>query len=95
MIKVVAKFLIKKEKVDEVKSITKELIDQTREEDGNLSYELYQDIDNPQIFSFIEEWQSKEALEAHMGTDHFKKALPELESISAAEAEINTYKLIN
>lgn len=94
MIKVVAKFLIKKEKVDEVRSITKELIDQTREEDGNLSYELYQDIDNPQIFSFIEEWQSKEALEAHMGTDHFKKALPELESISAGEPEINSYKLI-
>jgi hypothetical protein len=36
MIKVVAKFLIKKEKVDEVKSITKELIDQTREEDVDI-----------------------------------------------------------
>jgi quinol monooxygenase YgiN len=95
MIKVVAKFVIKEEKVDKVKSITKELIEKTREEDGNIAYELYQDTDNPQIFSFIEEWKDKEALETHMGTDHFKKALPELESISAAEAEINTYKLIN
>jgi|AntRauTorckE6833_2_1112554.scaffolds.fasta_scaffold133658_1 quinol monooxygenase YgiN len=94
MIKVVAKFVIKKEKIDEVKSITKDLIEKTRKEDGNIKYELYQGTDNPQIFSFIEEWKSKDALEAHMGTEHFKKAVPELENISVSEPEINTYKLI-
>jgi len=94
MIKVVAKFIIKKEKVDQVKSITEDLIEQTRKEEGNIIYELYQDLYNPQIFSFIEEWQSKEALEAHMETKHFKKAVPELENISSAEPEINSFKLI-
>lgn len=94
MIKVAAKFLVKKEKVDEVKSITQDLIDKTRKEEGNITYELYQDIDNQQIFTFIEEWESTKALQDHMKTEHFKKALPKLEEISAAEPEINTYKLI-
>lgn len=94
MIKVVAKFVIKSDRIEEMKSVCSDLIDETRKENGNISYELYQDVNNPEIFSFIEEWESQEALEKHMQTDHFKKAEVHFGNFSAKDPEINIYSLV-
>jgi len=91
MIKVVAKFEVESDKVDEFKQIASELIDKTRLEEGNISYELYQNNKNEQILTFIEEWKNQKALEAHMETNHLKTVLPKFQKISTTEPEINTY----
>ena len=91
MIKVVAKFEVESNKVDEFKQIASELIDKTRQEKGNISYELYQNNKNEQILTFIEEWKNQKALETHMETNHFRTALPKFQKISTVEPEINTY----
>jgi quinol monooxygenase YgiN len=44
----------------------------TRAEPGNRSYVLHQDLDNPARFFFYETWVSREALNAHLSTPHFK-----------------------
>ncbi|MFW5873726.1 MAG: putative quinol monooxygenase [Bacillota bacterium] len=97
MIKVVAKFVVQEDRVDDFKDMVTELIEKTRKEEGNVFYELYQDVSNPQTLAFIEEWESQEALKAHMGTDHFKKTVPKLEGLlihDMDEPEINIYKLV-
>ncbi|SDL52605.1 putative quinol monooxygenase [Halarsenatibacter silvermanii] len=66
MIKVVAKLIVQEDKIDEFKKKTENLIAKTRQEDGNISYELHQDINNNQIFSFLEEWQREEHLKKHI-----------------------------
>jgi len=91
MIKVVAKFEVESDRIDEFKQIASELIDKTRQEEGNISYELYQNNKNKQILTFIEEWENQKALETHMKTNHFRTALPKFQKISTAEPEINTY----
>ena len=97
MIKVVAKFIVQQNKIEEFKDRVEELIEKTRQEEGNVFYELYQDVENAQVLTFIEEWESPEALKAHMKTDHFQEIVPELEKLlikEMEEVEINIYKLV-
>ena len=54
MIKIVAENYIKEEYQEEFLKLTKELIILSREEKGNISYHLYQDINDDSHFTFIE-----------------------------------------
>jgi quinol monooxygenase YgiN len=44
----------------------------TRQEPGNEQYVLHRDAQDPSLFVFIEHWKSKQALDEHMETAHFK-----------------------
>lgn len=95
VIKVVAKNFIKSENKNEVLEIIKELVEKTREEKGCIKYELFQDIENEGIITFIEEWESREALGAHMASEHFKRIVPQLKDYMEKDGEISIYtKLI-
>lgn len=76
MIKVVAKFFVNEEGMDEFLILANELVRQTRKEKGCLSYELVQDVDSPDILIIIEEWESEEALIMHKASGHFTTLLP-------------------
>jgi quinol monooxygenase YgiN len=62
------------ERAEELKEVCLGLIEPTRKEEGCISYDLYQDVTNPGKFTFIENWQSKEHLDAHLNTPHFVAA---------------------
>lgn len=81
MILIVAKSIIKKEYIKEYKDLVKELIEKSRKEEGNISYDLHQDINNPQAFVFVEYWKDIESIEAHNNSEHFKKIIPEINKI--------------
>ena len=66
MIKIVAENYIKEEYQKEFLKLTKELIILSREEKGNISYHLYQDINDDSHFTFIEEWQNQEAIDVNI-----------------------------
>ena len=93
MLKVVAKSVVKEDKIDEYKNNVEELIEKTRNEEKNISYELYQDLDNPNVLTFIEEWEDKAGLDKHMESDHFKKIVPKLDELRE-KGKVNIYKLI-
>lgn len=95
MIKVVAKNFAKKEKINEVLKLCTELIDATRNEEGCKKYELYQDEKDSAILTFIEAWESREALEKHLKSEHFIRIVPLLGNLMSKKAEMNVYgKLI-
>lgn len=94
MIKVVAKSVIKKECLEKYNSLVTKLIEETRKEKGNISYELYQDINNPCILTFIEEWSDEESLNLHLQSIHFTTIVPKLDLLRENESEINIYRLI-
>ena len=77
MIKIVAENYIKEEYQEEFLKLTKELIILSREEKGNISYHLYQDINDDSHFTFIEEWQNQEAIDEHNQTKHFTTIVPQ------------------
>jgi hypothetical protein len=48
----------------------------TLKEDGCLRYDLFADADDPTKFTFIEEWASREALNAHGQSGLSRRAGP-------------------
>jgi quinol monooxygenase YgiN len=93
MIKVVAKGVYLEGKTDEVIAMYDEMVKETRKEDGCISYNLFQDKDNKDILTMIEEWESVEALEAHKNSEHFTRIIPKIAKFRKI-AELNIYELI-
>lgn len=61
---------------------------------SDISYELFQDINNNNIFSFIEEWENKDVLDKHMNSEHFQKIVPKLRQFQETDSEVNVYEII-
>jgi len=58
----------------------RDLVEQSRAEDGMIDYRATTDIEDPDTVRFFEQYEDEAALEAHMETDHylsFAKSLPE------------------
>lgn len=61
---------VKADKIAEVKHALQVMVSATRKEEGCIHYQFYQDIDDPTIFLFYEEWSSEETLAAHAKSPH-------------------------
>ena len=81
MIKIVAKMLVKADKVEEFKATAKELVEKSSAEEGNVFYTLNVSTADPRLLAFIECWKDKEALAVHESTEHFKNTLPKLAAL--------------
>ncbi|KPA20773.1 putative monooxygenase [Shimia sp. SK013] len=53
-----------------VEAELKKLIDITRAEKGCINYDLHQDNENPGLFVFYENWESRELWQTHMNAPH-------------------------
>jgi len=78
MIKIVAKMLVKADKVEEFKATAKELVEKSRAEAGNVFYSLNMSTTNPRLLAFIECWKDQAAIDIHNATEHFTGILPKL-----------------
>ena len=68
---VLAKITPKKGCRDTIVEISKELIETTLSEEGNIDYQLLQLTDDDTL-TFVEKWESPEALQKHMASPHFQ-----------------------
>ena len=55
-----------------VENALHQVVDGTNTEEGNISYILHQDINNPMRYVIFEVWKSQEAIDFHNQTPHFK-----------------------
>lgn len=95
MIKVIAKFFVDQNKIVEFIQLSKELIENTRKENGCIKYELFEDTTKNTIFSIIEEWNDTQTLNTHFNSKHFTEIIPQLELTVTQKIEVNIYtKLI-
>ena len=67
------------------------LIAKSRAEEGNISYSLFEDVNDEKIVAFIEEWKDLKAIEFHNNTEHFKRIVPMLGELRE-KSEVNLYK---
>ncbi|MFA3779369.1 putative quinol monooxygenase [Yersinia sp. 1652 StPb PI] len=71
-VRVIASLVAKPEFIDAVKEAVHLVIEPSREEKGNLQYDLHAESDQKGSFVFFERWASDDALEKHNKTEHFK-----------------------
>ncbi|WP_426347891.1 putative quinol monooxygenase [Alloiococcus sp. CFN-8] len=94
MIRVIASKRVKEDKLQEVLRITEELVRETVKEKGCISYEGYQDINDPQKIIILEAWESEEDLKAHQETDHFTRLVPMMGDMTEENYGVNILKKV-
>ena len=94
-LRVVARIKALPHRVSEVRSILTELIEPTRKEAGCVTYELLQNKSDPTDFTFVEEWESDTALDAHAVSDHIKDVTLKLQGLLAGAPDIRRYLLLH
>lgn len=77
-LKIIATIVVKPEHKESVIKALHNVVDATRKEDGNVSYDLHQNISSDLSYTILEVWKSQEAINLHNDSSHFnefKKAI--------------------
>ncbi len=93
MLTVIAKVKANPSSIEKVSNELQKLVEPTRNEKGCVDYSLYQDNDEPTIFMFYENWESREDLDNHMISLHFKTCFEMIDEEVTIEA--NHLSMIN
>ena len=93
-LRVIARFVAKPGKSDELRSVAMGLLAPTRKEDGCLLYELLENEDDPDEVTFVEEWRDGEALHAHMATAHVENARSRFQELVASAPDLRRYRVL-
>lgn len=67
--------------VEEVKKLGTELVNESRNDNGNISYDLFLSTTRP-LMMFCETWKDEEVLKAHMASAHFTRLVPQIEVLT-------------
>jgi len=94
MVKVIAKFFVKEDKVEEFLKLAGELVEKSRKEVGCANYNLVQDVNNHQILIMLEEWESAAILNTHMASAHFTTIIPKMSLLQYQKEEITVCKTV-
>ncbi|MDR3222571.1 MAG: antibiotic biosynthesis monooxygenase [Methanobrevibacter sp.] len=91
MIIVFATVTLKTGKNQELINVSKDLIKNTRLEEGCIDYNLYDDCESQDLFVFVEKWKDEKALNEHMETAHFKSFVEKGSPLFAKDLDIVQY----
>ena len=93
-LRVVAHLRAQEGKGADLEEVLRGLIEPTRAEPGNVSYQLLASLDDDRNFTFVEEYEDGDALEAHFGTSHVQGALARFPELLAEDLDLRTYRLV-
>lgn len=91
---VVARFVAKAGKEDELKTVLTALIAPSRREIGCYQYDLLLNPADPRDFCFVERWESDRALEQHAATTHVTSAIAQARDLVEAPPDIRHYHIL-
>jgi quinol monooxygenase YgiN len=91
---VVVKVVARADALADIRAIVLTLAEKSRAETGCTSYEVIQNMAEPETFLLVEEWESIAALEAHNKTPHFHEAVAKSASFLAKPLEVGRYTAI-
>ncbi|MGY3211993.1 putative quinol monooxygenase [Mucilaginibacter sp. HD30] len=89
MKRVIAKLLLNEAASLELfQQYTADVIAESRAEDGNIAYDLYQDTSQSTSFLFLELYRDQEALDKHFGSGHLGAFLSKVTPLLKNEPEV-------
>jgi quinol monooxygenase YgiN len=72
----------------------KALVEPTHGEAGCILYALHQGTDDPSRLSFVERWESRELLDAHLESPHVAALLERAEELFGDSGDIVVYEAL-
>ncbi len=94
MILLIAKNTVQEGKQQEFVALAKEMIVNTRQEDGCIYYDLVADQNDEQVYFFIEKYKDEAAVEYHRGTEYFQTIVPKLGALRVKPSELSTCTVV-
>lgn len=91
MVSVIVEEKIKEGQTGAYVEYMSEMIALTRQEEGCIAYGLHEAADGSGAVVMIEAWESKEALDRHMGSEHFLKYVPGGDAYKDGPSEIRLF----
>ncbi|MGX8176734.1 putative quinol monooxygenase [Exiguobacterium artemiae] len=91
MIAIEAKLEVQAAKRQEFLEATKTLIEGSRMEAGNISYDLFQSIEDENVFMMIEKWEDQAAIESHNTSAHFGQFVAFAQTALAKPLDVQSF----
>lgn len=88
---VVGAFTAKPGKEEDARPAFEALVEPTHGEPGCILYALHQGADDPARLVFIERWASREALDAHLKSEHVNRVLERADELFQS-SDITVYR---
>ncbi|RAU99559.1 putative quinol monooxygenase [Paenibacillus sp. YN15] len=88
MIIIHARLYVKPECVEAFLEKSKALVAGSQAEEGNISYNLFRQTDEPETFIVVEEWKDMAAIDFHNSTPHFTGFFAEAGGCFAKPAQV-------
>ena len=67
------RYVFARKDADTAEAMFRELRDATRREEGVISFDVGRSQEKPNVFVLWEEYQDEAALDAHLGSEHYKR----------------------
>ena len=91
---VVARYLAKSGREDEVRGVLNALVAPSRRELGCYQYDLLENPHNPSDFCFVERWEDDRAFAQHSATEHVKTAVAGVEGLVEVAPDVRSYGIL-
>ena len=88
---IVARVEVLPGKEEAFKKVAEGVIEGTRKEAGNCSYNLYQNTSDPTMFLFYEEYKDDAAIDIHASSPYFKAFVAGIKDLLAKDMIIETF----
>ena len=67
------------------------LLHGSREESGNVSYDLYKDVEKENVYTMVEVWKDEVAVASHNTSEHFTSFVSKVKQFLTAPLDITAY----
>ena len=78
---------VKDNNVDEVIDNAKKLTEASLKDEGNIAYDIFASATRKDVLLVCETWKDEESLQKHMGADHFKLYVGNMEKHAEMKIE--------
>jgi quinol monooxygenase YgiN len=91
MVVLLARASIKPEERDRLLALVRTVAGPSRAEEGCDAYLIYESVERPNDFIFVERWRSLDDLRAHFQTSHFGEFFAALPTVVVAPPDVQIY----
>lgn len=89
LLTVIAHMQARSGKEQELRAALESLVEPTTQEAGYVNYDLHESVEKPGLFFFYENWESPEALDAHLAAPHLQQFAARLDDLVEGGLHIN------
>ncbi len=90
----IARLKVKVDTIEELKTAALAIVADSRNESGNINYDIHQSIEDETVFFCHETWVNKAAIDEHFATPFFGEFFKVVEQVAAEPPQINLTRKI-